>query len=162
MAEVTGPTPWWAVAGPALAAVAFGLTLALPVGGWAAAAVAVTLMAAVFSGVYHAEVVTSRLGWTTLTADPKAGRVYTHTTAGALLCLDAATGKLVWRRHLSEEFGRFTGYGGRIVSPVFDSGLVMCAIVNSSWGDHARGSGRFVAFDGATGDVTTACGEPLP
>ncbi len=102
--------------------------------------------------VYHAEVVTSRLGWTTLTADPKSGRIYAHTTAGALLCLDR-DGKLVWQRHLSEEFGRFTGYGGRIVSPVFDSGLVMCAIVNSSWGDGARGSGRFVAFDGANGNL---------
>lgn len=102
--------------------------------------------------VYHAEVVTSRLGWTTLTADPEAGLIYAHTTAGALLCLDV-NGKLVWTRHLSEEFGRFTGYGGRIVSPIFDSGLVIVAVVNSSWGDQARGANRFIAFDGKTGNV---------
>jgi outer membrane protein assembly factor BamB len=102
--------------------------------------------------VYHAEVVTSRLGWTTLTADPEKGYVYAHTTAGALLCLDTE-GKLVWQRHLSEEFGRFTGYGGRIVSPIFDSGLVIVAVVNSSWGDQARGTNRFIAFDGKSGEV---------
>jgi len=102
--------------------------------------------------VYHAEVVTSRLGWTTLTADPSTKFIYAHTTAGALLCLDR-DGKLIWTRHLSEEFGRFTGYGGRIVSPIFDSGLVICAIVNSSWGDMARGGNRFIAFDAKTGDV---------
>jgi outer membrane protein assembly factor BamB len=102
--------------------------------------------------VYHAEVVTSRLGWTTLTADAANKRVYAHTTAGALLCLDL-DGKLVWQRHLAEEFGRFTGYGGRIVSPIFDSGLVICAIVNSSWGDQARGANRFIAFDATNGQV---------
>ena len=102
--------------------------------------------------VYHAEVVTSRLGWTTLTADPASKHVFAHTTAGALLCLDR-DGKLVWQRHLAEEFGRFTGYGGRIVSPIFDSGLVVTAIVNSSWGDQAKGTNRFLAFDGKTGQV---------
>lgn len=102
--------------------------------------------------VYHAEVVTSRLGWTTLAGDPENGRIYAHTTAGALLCLDR-DGKLVWQRHLTEEFGRFTGYGGRIVSPVFDSGLVMVAGIFSGWGDMARGANRFLAFDGATGEV---------
>lgn len=102
--------------------------------------------------VYHAEVVTSRLGWTTLAADPDKKRVYAHTTAGALLCLNDA-GKLVWTRHLSEEFGRFTGYGGRICSPVYDSGVVVCSIVNSSWGDQAKGTNRFIAYDAGTGAV---------
>lgn len=110
--------------------------------------------------VYHAEVVTSRLGWTTLTADVANGRIFAHTTAGALLCLNL-DGKLLWQRHLSEEFGRFTGYGGRIVSPIFDSGLVICAIVNSSWGEHTRGANRFIAFDSASGQVVWIS-EPNP
>ena len=102
--------------------------------------------------VYSAEVVTSRLGWTTLTADPALGYIYAHTTAGALLCLDKE-GKLVWTRHLSEEFGRFTGYGGRIVSPVCDSGLVIVGVINSSWADQAKGANRFIAFDAKTGNA---------
>lgn len=102
--------------------------------------------------VYHTDIVSARLGWTTLTADPAAGTVFAHTTAGELLCLDR-DGKLLWRRQLTEEFGRVTGYGGRIASPVFDSGLVIVGMVNGSWGDQARGLNRFVAFDGKTGEV---------
>ena len=103
-------------------------------------------------GVYLTDIVSSRLGWTTLTADPANGYIYAHTTAGELLCLDQA-GKLVWDRQLTEEFGRVTGYGGRIVSPIFDSGLVIVGLVNASWGDQARGLNRFVAFDGKTGKI---------
>jgi outer membrane protein assembly factor BamB len=102
--------------------------------------------------VYHTDIVSSRLGWTTLAADPAEGYVYAHTTAGELLCLDK-DGKRVWSRQLTEEFGRVTGYGGRIVSPIFDSGLVIVGMVNGSWGDQARGLNRFVAFDGKTGQV---------
>ena len=108
--------------------------------------------------VYHADIVTNRLGWTSLTADPETGYVYVHTTAGALLCLDK-TGKVVWERHLTEEFGRVSGYGGRLVSPIFDSGLVIVGVVNSNWGDQGRGANRFVALDGKTGQVVW-WGEP--
>src|SRR5206468_4142237 len=73
-------------------------------------------------------------------------------TGGHLLCLDAA-GKLIWSRQLTEEFGRVTGYGGRIASPIFDSGLVIIGLVSGSWGDQARGLNRFVAFDGKTGQI---------
>jgi outer membrane protein assembly factor BamB len=102
--------------------------------------------------VYHADAEPGRLAWTTLTADPGNGRLYAHTTAGEVLCL-TADGKKVWSRQLGEEFGRFYGYGGRLPSPIFDSGLVIVAVVNSSWGDQARGQNRFIAFDGATGQV---------
>jgi outer membrane protein assembly factor BamB len=101
---------------------------------------------------YHSDIEYSRLGWTSLTADPAAKRIYCHSTGGELLCLDA-TGKRVWSQQLSEEFGRFTGYGGRIPTPIFDSGLVIVAMVNSSWGSMAPGWNRFLAFDGATGRV---------
>lgn len=102
--------------------------------------------------VFHTDIVSSRLGWTTLTADPETKTVYAHTTAGLVLALNP-DGKLLWSRSLTEEFGRISGYGGRIVTPLFDSGLVIVGLVNSSWGDQARGSNRFVAFDGKTGEV---------
>ncbi len=102
--------------------------------------------------IYHTDIVSSRLGWTPLAADPKEGYVYAHTTAGNLLCLDKA-GKLVWERQLTEEFGRVSGYGGRINAPTFDSGLVIAAMLSSSWGDMSRGANRFIAFDGKTGKV---------
>ncbi|HJZ56024.1 MAG TPA: PQQ-binding-like beta-propeller repeat protein, partial [Gemmataceae bacterium] len=103
--------------------------------------------------VFHTVIVSSRLGWTTLTADPATGHVYAHATAGLLFCFDGKTGKVVWQHSLTEEYGRISGYGGRIVTPIFDSGLVIVGMVNSSWGDQARASNRFVAFDGKTGQV---------
>ena len=102
--------------------------------------------------VFHTDIVSSRLGWTTMTADPASGNIFAHTTGGYLLCLDK-DGKEVWKRQLTEEYGRVTGYGGRIVSPVFDDGLVIVGMVNGSWGDQARGNNRFVAFDAKTGEV---------
>lgn len=112
--------------------------------------------------VFHTDIVSARLGWTTLTADPAAGYVYAHTTGGDLLCLDS-NGKLIWSHQLTEEYGRVTGYGGRIVSPIFDSGLLIMGMVNGSWGDQARGLNRFVAFDGKTGAVVwwSTLGENL-
>ena len=112
--------------------------------------------------VYHTDIVSARLGWTTLTADPSTGYVYAHTTGGDFLCLDS-DGKLVWSHQLTEEYGRVTGYGGRIVSPIFDSGFAIIGMANASWGDQARGLNRFVAFDGKTGNVVwwSTLGETL-
>ncbi|MDB5311470.1 MAG: afsK 2 [Gemmataceae bacterium] len=111
--------------------------------------------------VFHTDIVSSRLGWTTLTADPDSKNVYAHTTAGLLLCL-SKDGKLLWQRSLTEEFGRISGYGGRIVTPIFDSGLCIVGMVNSSWGDQARAANRFVAFDGKTGEVVWWAENPYP
>jgi outer membrane protein assembly factor BamB len=102
--------------------------------------------------VFHTDIVSSRLGWTTLTADPANKYVYAHTTGGYLLCLDAA-GKLIWSHNLTEEYGRITGYGGRVASPIFDSGLVIIGMPNGSWGDQGPARNRFLACDGKTGQV---------
>jgi len=111
--------------------------------------------------VFHTDIVTNRLGWATLTADPASKTVYVHTTAGLVLALNP-DGKLLWSRSLTEEFGRISGYGGRIVSPIFDSGLCIVGLVNSSWGDQARAANRFVAFDGKTGQIVWWGDTPNP
>lgn len=103
--------------------------------------------------VFHTDIVSSRLGWTSLTADPASGTVYCHGTQGNVAAFDAKTGDIKWLRNLTEEFGRITGYGGRISSPIFDGGLVIVGFVNSSWGTHARGGNRYYAFDAKTGEV---------
>jgi len=102
--------------------------------------------------VFHTDIVSTRLSWAPLTGDPATGYVYAQTTGGFLLCLDKA-GKVVWQHSLTEEYGRASGYGGRIPAPIFDSGLVIVGMVSSSWGDFARGTNRYVAFDGKTGEV---------
>src|SRR5438132_4582328 len=112
--------------------------------------------------VFLTQVVSERIGWSNLVGDPETGNVYAHGTQGLLLCLDP-DGKLVWQRSLTEEFGRITGYGARITSPIVDSGLVIIGMPNSSWGQYATGGCRFMAFDKNTGEVvweTPSLGSP--
>ncbi|MBX7105811.1 MAG: PQQ-like beta-propeller repeat protein [Gemmataceae bacterium] len=103
--------------------------------------------------VFHTDIVSSRVGWANVAADAETGYVYAHGVQGLMWCLDGANGKVVWSHSLTEEFGRVTGYGGRVVSPVVEGDLVVVGMINASWGDQARGNNRFVAFDKRTGAV---------
>ena len=103
--------------------------------------------------VFHTDIVTVRLGWTNMAADPATGNIYAHGTQGFLVCLDGKTGDTVWQRSLSEEYGRITGYGGRVTSPTLYNDLVIIGMLNSSWGDQGKGGHRFVAFEKKTGKV---------
>lgn len=102
--------------------------------------------------VWHTDIVTVRLGWTNLAADPKTGYIYAHGTQGILFCFDK-DGKIIWSRSLTEEFGRISGYGGRLCSPIIDEDICIIGMLNSSWGDHGKGGNRFVAMDKRTGAV---------
>ena len=103
--------------------------------------------------VWFTGIVSNRLGWTNLTADPETGNVYAHGTQGLLFCFDGKTGKVLWQHSLTEEYGRISGYGGRLASPICDGDLVIVGMINAGWGDHAKGSNRYVAFDKKTGQV---------
>jgi outer membrane protein assembly factor BamB len=103
--------------------------------------------------IFHTDIVTSRLGWTNVAADPATGYIYAHGTQGLFLCLDGKDGKLIWQRSMGEEFGRVSGYGGRITSPIVDEEFAILGMVNSSWGDQAKGGNRFVALNKRTGSV---------
>jgi outer membrane protein assembly factor BamB len=112
--------------------------------------------------VWHTDIVTTRLGWTNMAGDPVTGNVYAHGTQGLLLAFDK-DGKVLWQRSMIEEYGRFTGYGGRVTSPTVDGDLVVLGLINSSWGDFAKGGNRFVAFDKNTGEVvwwSNPAGQP--
>jgi outer membrane protein assembly factor BamB len=102
--------------------------------------------------VWHTDIVTVRLGWTNLAGDPATGNVYAHGTQGLLFAFDK-DGKVLWQRSLTEEYGRISGYGGRITSPTVDGDLVIVGMLNSSWGDMGRGGNRWAAFDKKTGEV---------
>ena len=103
-------------------------------------------------GVWHTDIVTVRLGWTNLAGDPATGNIYAHGTQGLLFCFDKG-GKVLWKRSLTEEYGRITGYGGRVTSPTVADDLVVVGMLNSSWGDLGKGGNRWVAFDKKTGEV---------
>ena len=102
--------------------------------------------------VFLVDIVSSRVGWTSMAGDPETGNVYCHGTQGYITCLDK-DGKLVWQRSLTEEVGRFCGYGGRLSSPVVDGDLVMTGIINANYGDQAKGANRFFGFDKRTGET---------
>ena len=102
--------------------------------------------------VFHTDIVSCRLGWTTLTADPEAGLVYAHTTGGHLLCLDAA-GKLVW----SATTHRGVRPRERLRRPDRLADLRQrtgdCRHGQRELGRPGARPNRFVAFDGKTGQV---------
>lgn len=101
--------------------------------------------------VFMTDIVSNRVGWTTITVDPATGNVYCHGTQGYLLCLDR-DGKLLWNRSLTEEFGRVSGYGGRLSSPIIDGDMVILGINCAVWGKYGRGGCRFAAFNKKTGE----------
>lgn len=103
--------------------------------------------------VFLTDIVSVRLGWTTMVADPETGNVYAHGTQGLLFCFDGQSGKVIWSHSMTEEYGRISGYGGRVTSPIIDGDLLILGMVNASWGDQARGGNRFVAFNKRTGAI---------
>jgi outer membrane protein assembly factor BamB len=102
--------------------------------------------------VFLTDIVADRLGWTHMVGDPETGNVYAHGTQGFLFCFDK-DGRVLWQHSLTEEYGRVSGYGGRLVSPIVDGDLVIVGMLNASWGEQTVGSNRFVAFDKRTGKV---------
>ncbi len=104
-------------------------------------------------GIFFTPIVSIRLGWTVPVGDPETGNVYAHGTQGLLFCFDGETGKVRWQKSMTEEFGRITGYGGRVTSPIVEGNLVIISMISSNWGAHGGGGVRFLAFDKKTGEM---------
>jgi outer membrane protein assembly factor BamB len=100
--------------------------------------------------VFHTDIVSNRVGWANLAGDPETGNVYAHGVQGLFFCYNR-DGKVLWSRSLTEEYGRISGYGGRVTTPTVDGDLVIVGMMSASWGDHARGANRFLAMDKRTG-----------
>ena len=103
--------------------------------------------------LFLTDIVPARVCWTNLAADPATGTVYNHGTQGLLTAFDGKTGKILWQHSLTEEFGRISGYGGRLCSPIVDGDLVIQTIICAAWGEYARGGTRVIAFDKRDGHV---------
>ena len=101
--------------------------------------------------VWHSTITFNRLGWANLGADRETGNVYAHLVNGLLLCFDG-DGRILWNRSLTEEFNRFSGYGGRLHTPVVDGDLVVISMGNRGWADRPP-SHRYMAFDKRTGET---------
>ncbi|HNW51909.1 MAG TPA: PQQ-binding-like beta-propeller repeat protein [Prolixibacteraceae bacterium] len=54
------------------------------------------------------------------------GLVYVHSGLGRIACVDAQTGKEVWSKHMTKDFGATCGYFGYSESLLADSNYVYC------------------------------------
>lgn len=113
--------------------------------------------------VFLSDVPDTRVSWSSVVGDPETGNVYALGVCGLFLCLDGETGKTLWSRSLSEEFGMLTTYGGRTNFPVMHEDKVVISGVIIGWGDMAKPTHRFLAFDKNTGEAVYFNGtRPLP
>jgi outer membrane protein assembly factor BamB len=102
--------------------------------------------------VFLTDIVGHRVAWANLVGDPQTGNIYSHGVQGLMQCINY-DGKVIWSRSLTEEFGRISGYGGRIMWPAVDGDAVLMSFLSSSWGPHARPNHRYLALDKRTGEV---------
>jgi len=109
--------------------------------------------------VFQTTVPFNRVGWANLAGDPETGNVYASGVGGMFICYNR-DGKILWQRSLTEEFGRFSGYGGRTHSPLVDENLVIISFLNTGWGEHAPMRHRFIAFDKRNGEIVWVAGLP--
>ncbi len=111
--------------------------------------------------VFHTSVPWTRVGWANLAGDPETGYLYAQGVAGIFLCLDSATGEVVWSRRFIEEYGFMEGYGGRTQTPLVDGDKVVITFSNTSWGSEGRPLHRLRAFDKRTGELLWVS-QPAP
>lgn len=113
--------------------------------------------------VFLSDVPDTRVGWSNLVGDPATGRIYAQGVAGLFVCLEGDTGKVVWERSLTEEYGVLTTYGGRTNIPCLFEDLVIISGVMINWGEYAKPTHRFLAMNKATGEPVWFAGTtPLP
>jgi outer membrane protein assembly factor BamB len=113
--------------------------------------------------VFLSDLPAERVGWSNVCGDPSTNRVYVLGACCLFQCIDAETGKTLWSRSLSEEFGMLSTYGGRTNTPVVFEDLVIISGVTTGWDETARPSHRFLAFDKLAGTlVWISSTRPLP
>lgn len=106
------------------------------------------------------EVPFHRIAWGSPVGDPATNRVYGQGTQGTVVCLDGDSGKLIWRRQMTEEFGLISTFGGRTCAPALDEDQLFVIGVSFGWGEHARSTHRIFCFDKATGELRWSAGTP--
>jgi len=103
--------------------------------------------------VYLSDVPRERVAWSSVVGDPSTGRVFAMGVCGVFQCIDGETGKTIWQRSLSEEFGLLSTYGGRTNVPVIFEDLVITSAVITNWGEKAVPAHRFLAMNKNTGEI---------
>lgn len=113
--------------------------------------------------VYLTMVPFNRVGWASVVGDPETGNLYAHGVGGLLVAFDCA-GKIVWSHEMTEEYGFYSGFGGRTHTPMIDEDRLVISFVNTGWGEQGPPRNRTFAFDKRTGDLlwvaTPGTGSP--
>jgi outer membrane protein assembly factor BamB len=104
---------------------------------------------------YLSDTIYLRYATASPTLDPETGNVYIQGTQGILAAF-TASGKLLWRHSLMEEFGRLTFPNSRTASPAIDGDLVITRGITANWGTQGPAADRFYAFDKKTGALVWA------
>ncbi len=84
--------------------------------------------------VAQTDIAATRVGWASMAGDPETDTVFVHTVDDWMRCYDS-DGEIVWQRHLGEEFGKISGYGGRTMTPVVDEDRVIVSCLAWNWGE---------------------------
>lgn len=101
--------------------------------------------------VYLSDVPVERVGWSSVVADPETGNIYAQGVCGYFCCLSGETGEVLWDRSLHEELGLLSTYGGRTNHPLIHENNVIVSAVIIGWGEMAKPTHRFIAFDKTNG-----------
>ena len=102
--------------------------------------------------VFQTDIPHHRVGWASLAADPTNGAIYSHSISGVITGY-SKDGKILWRRSLDEEIGRFSGFGGRTTTPIIDGDLVVVCFLTAGFGPNFIPRHRFYALDKNTGET---------
>lgn len=123
--------------------------------------------------VYLSDVPHERVGWSSVVAvpgfspvfseddpkrvvgqkpDPAKGLVLAQGVSGYFCCLNAQTGAVQWDKSLHEEYGFLSTYGGRTNFPIVHENNVIVSAVVIGWGEMAKPTHRFIAFDLRNGE----------
>lgn len=103
--------------------------------------------------VWMSDVPNTRVGWSSVVADPESGNVYVLGVCDLFLCINGKTGETIWSKPLHEQFGMLSTYGGRTNFPVIHEDLVIISGVIINWGDAAKPNHRLIAMDKLTGET---------
>ncbi len=113
--------------------------------------------------VFLSDLPAERVGWSNVCGDPETDRIYALGACCLFQCIDGKTGKTIWSRSLSEQFGMLSTYGGRTNTPVVFEDLVIISGVTTGWDETAKPAHRFLAFNKIDGRlVWLTSTRPLP
>lgn len=112
---------------------------------------------------YLTEVPDTRVAWSACVADPESNNVYALGVCGLFSCFKGDTGEIVWQHSMHEEYGLLSTYGGRTNFPIVHEDNVIVSAVIIGWGEQAKPTHRYIAFDKYNGQPTWFEGtKPFP